>query len=268
MMDHEAKLDWASRQTEALSDAVQAFDAKKPYEGIVKFDEQQSHYVTRLHIKEQPPTDWGLMVGDIVHNLRSSLDCLAYRLMCVNLGRTPSEAEAKAVQFVLVDDAKDWDQQSKRQLAHVGAKACAAIEGLQPYHAANKDDRHRLSVLRDLANLDKHRHIPVVVSAVATSRIEVRPVNKDFWNSGNGPRGMAHQGWLGRFQEGDVYCTTVVTAPPGSPPVQEMSVDLDLSLEIEFGRGLPAQGRRVIGFLRETHSHIRDVVLNELAPLL
>lgn len=267
MRDHEAKLDWARRNTDALHDALRVFNECKPYEGTLEFNPQQGHYLTRLHITQQVP-DWGLMAGDIVHNLRSALDCLAYGLARGNLGRPPDEREAKRTQFVLLDDLADWAEQSRRYLSHLSASASAVIDALQPYHGWHGGHRHPLSVLRDLANVDKHRHIPVTTTAVVTSNIEVVK-DKAYvaaWHAANPgkPGGVSGQGVRGAFEEGAIFLITKLIGYENP----KMHVDLELSLDIQFGQGWPAEGRRVIQFLRETHTHIRDVVFPALEKFL
>lgn len=45
----------------------------------------------------------GDVIGDILHNLRSALDCLAWQLAITHLGREPTDKEAGIIYFPLAD---------------------------------------------------------------------------------------------------------------------------------------------------------------------
>ena len=73
-MDHHAKLDWASRHIDTLKKAMSDFVDDNPYHVVRNFDPQaKEHRASVVNVKPTPP-DWSLMVGDIIHELRSALD--------------------------------------------------------------------------------------------------------------------------------------------------------------------------------------------------
>src|ERR1700742_2507819 len=65
---------------EGLLNEVQRFQAADPapYKSVGQFDMETWEWVERLKIVEEPPLRFGIILGDIVHNLRSALD----QLMC------------------------------------------------------------------------------------------------------------------------------------------------------------------------------------------
>ena len=91
----------------------------------------------------------GTLVGEISYNLRSALDYLVYAL-----AELDSKAPQKGTQFPIMDAAKDFAGRGKAMLIGVNAVHIAAIERLQPYNGCHWSGR-----LRDLSNMDKHRHI-------------------------------------------------------------------------------------------------------------
>lgn len=106
---------------------------------------------------------WGLIIGDIVTNLRDSLDHIAWDLAMLYLRETGRKKltprEARTVQFPLYDDASAMDdkQRGVRALKFVLPRAHSEIKRFQPY---NRRDWPELNLLRDLnvlANMDKHR---------------------------------------------------------------------------------------------------------------
>jgi hypothetical protein len=91
----------------------------------------------------------GTLVGEISYNLRCALDYLVYAL-----AELDSKAPQRGTQFLIADTAKDFAGRAKGMLVGVSAVHVAAIERLQPYNGCQWTGR-----LRDLSNMDKHRHI-------------------------------------------------------------------------------------------------------------
>lgn len=100
----------------------------------------------------------GLLVGDIVHNLRSALDHLTLQLALRN---TDGNVEfERRVQFPIEDSS---DMFKKRctdvgpggWLAEVHPSDWAVIEEFQPY--GSYKEGQLMALIRDLSNADKHR---------------------------------------------------------------------------------------------------------------
>jgi hypothetical protein len=92
---------------------------------------------------------FGTLVGEITYNLRCALDYLIYALAVLDSG-----SDQKGTQFPILDAAKDFAGRGKTMLKGLNAAHVAAIERLQPYQGCHWTGR-----LRDLSNMDKHRHI-------------------------------------------------------------------------------------------------------------
>jgi hypothetical protein len=106
------------------------------------------------------PKQWGLLLGDIVHNYRSSLDHLAWALY--KRGSTPSlpERQEKLVYFPIADERTEFNGSLKRKLPGVRRADAAIVRRYQPYKTAKRyRDRHLFRVLEKLSNADKHRVI-------------------------------------------------------------------------------------------------------------
>src|SRR3954466_14053895 len=99
-MDHRAKLEWAKQHLDILEASIKEFVDGDSCKLGVRFDVEANHYVACLREVKEVPSEWSLMVGDIVHNMRSTLDSVTYALARKNLGRPPTEAEVKQIQFV------------------------------------------------------------------------------------------------------------------------------------------------------------------------
>ena len=106
--------------------------------------------------------DWTLIVGDIIHNLRSALDHIVCQLAILN-GNDLSCCDAT---FFPVCICKPDFKRADKKLEHlVSAEALAVIEQLQPYQAAERGKRPIADVLwtvHKLNIIDKHRTVLVV----------------------------------------------------------------------------------------------------------
>ena len=102
----------------------------------------------------------GTLVGEICYNLRCALDYLVYALAELDAG-----SPRKGTQFPIMGTATDFAGRGKAMLNGVNLIHVAKIERMQPYMGCKWTER-----LRDLSNMDKHRHI---VPGGGNSRITV-----------------------------------------------------------------------------------------------
>jgi len=112
------------------------------------------------------PVHHGLLLGDIVHNFRASLDHLAWALY--KRGRTPnlSRWHEQGVYFPIARNRKQfngWLSGKRPRLPGVRRSDIAIVRRYQPYiHGKRHLEDHVLIVLDKLANADKHRTIQPV----------------------------------------------------------------------------------------------------------
>ncbi len=127
----------------------------------------KSLVLDHLYRWKNPPVldpDTELILGDCVHNLRSALDHLAYQLVVLNK-RTPDRRS----NFPIFDHPhrkrrKCWLRRVPLLVPGISPQANQIIENIQPYQKG--DIGHRLAELRELDNIDKHRHLLITVQAV------------------------------------------------------------------------------------------------------
>jgi hypothetical protein len=89
------------------------------------------------------------VAGDVVHNLRSALDHLAYHLAQVG---TPNVEPSKFVAFPISNSAQTHESRKVRKLRGMSEDAKKAIDALKPYKGGND----ALWLLHELDNTDKH----------------------------------------------------------------------------------------------------------------
>ncbi len=109
------------------------------------------------------PVDWSVIIGEILHNLRSSLDHLVWQLVLDN-GHPPGRFN----EFPITTDCDGWRKAKKRgSLKGVSQKHEELIARLQPYTGGMglPFNVAILEAIRKLSNIEKHRHLVVAVVA-------------------------------------------------------------------------------------------------------
>jgi hypothetical protein len=111
--------------------------------------------------REPIPSEWPAIIGDILHNLRSSLDLIACELHRITGG--PPE-EIRGVQYPFCTGKSDLAGEiKKRRLNRIGGDFREIIENTAPYIGGNDG----LCAIHDLDILDKHRIIVPAIAIVA-----------------------------------------------------------------------------------------------------
>jgi hypothetical protein len=131
---------------------------------VVSANGKQHSIMATLH--DEPHEEWGLLIGDTLHNLRCALDHIVWQLA------NPSDRGIHTM-FSINTDPDDFkfgraDKRGKRsfgrsglgRLAGVDPGAVSVIEAAQPYQPGLTG--FGLNVLNQLENLDKHREIHAV----------------------------------------------------------------------------------------------------------
>lgn len=145
-----------------LNDKVDGALALQPNAVIGKVESDTGDKVYRAQITWQPPREWGLILGDCVHNLRSALDHMVWDLVLLNGGTPGTDTE-----FPIYLDGTQYGLQHEaaRKLGGVSPQAAEIIEQAQPNNAPT----HPLWLLRELDIVDKHRTI-LLTASVASVR--------------------------------------------------------------------------------------------------
>jgi hypothetical protein len=129
-------------------------------------------------IREQ----WGLIIGDIVSNLRAALDHTAWALAmthCERTGTSLTGEQARNVRFPLVDESEyRRKQQREPRCEHILPAAIPTIKRFQPYNQREWPDLRLLAILNDLVNRDKHRVVSITRAAFRLPGNEVAIIPK------------------------------------------------------------------------------------------
>lgn len=119
------------------------------------FDPPSGQYIC---IVDCLPHAWqrrvSVIAGEVVHDLRSALDHLAWELVLSHSG-TPTQRDARKVQFPIRKKRQEWS--SEYTVTNMDPANGALLEPEQPFSSSSNPDSHPLAILQDLSNHDKHR---------------------------------------------------------------------------------------------------------------
>lgn len=109
----------------------------------------------------EPPADWGLLVGDAIHNIRSALDNLVAQLIFADGGVATFDRKSRHG-FPIYEHPNDG--RMRLALEKLSETNRAAIKALQPYEHPGTSESNRMLALALLDNFDKHSMVPTVIA--------------------------------------------------------------------------------------------------------
>ena len=158
-----AKLGRVERQINEITSEVDRLcaDVHRSIVREVREDLDKQLWVYRGETPDVP-VEWSVILGEILHNLRSALDHLVWQLVLDN-GQEPGRHNA----FPITTERASWQKNKDTLLKGVSLRHKAMIECLQPYTGGMNlpFDVSMLRTLNDLSNAEKHRHLFVTVVA-------------------------------------------------------------------------------------------------------
>jgi hypothetical protein len=154
----QTKVERAKHHISDLQALIQRFMGTRPFVIKTKEDPQTNQRVYYVESFTDPGPEFSVLTGDVLHNLRSALDHLAYRLVCVGLNGTPTDPWNIA--YPIADSVDAYPALRDRRVEHVREEAKQAIDATTPYRGGND----MLWRLHKLSNIDKHRLLLTVAS--------------------------------------------------------------------------------------------------------
>jgi hypothetical protein len=216
-------------------------------------------------LREPPSVEWGPIIGDIVHNLRSALENAIWALSVAYSGPAPKHPLPKGsrwadVRFPITLRARDWKGDCAHGLWAIDPKLWTPIKELQPFSTGqNAPEREPLAVLHELSNIDKHAYPHLVNATIeladvfSVSPFEGAP-DVDFevlWKRAPGP--LKERTQIAQIN------------PVPRPPVlamnlPEMHMDARFRPDVAFSEGHPAYGGRLTHTLSEIGQTVQAVI--------
>ncbi len=240
------KVERARKHLRDLELARDNFINSKPYRLERESNLGTGYNIYRVFDIQTPSAEIGLIVGDVIHNLRSALDHLTYQLVLLN-GASPTKQTA----FPVFDDAKKYTTGVAGKVKGIAQSAIDAIDASEPYQGAKGAG---FWVLHYLDIADKHH-------ALLTPLINVTKASftmPGFWERGyRGVGGVSFPNFGKPLKEGDVVATREA----------EMDSDMNLTLDMAFTEPEVIEGRPVIKTLQRLADLVDNLILS-FKPLL
>ena len=136
------------------------FHRKPPYVFGKKFDAKRNRFTFHVEGIEALPVEWCLIAGDVLTNLRASLDYLAYDL--VGRGAMPHRRDEMRTQFPIARKKGDFKGFINGRMPGISPKQWTIIEAYQPYKWGGARNRHPFALLDTLVNWDKHKQLQLI----------------------------------------------------------------------------------------------------------
>jgi hypothetical protein len=155
-----AKVERAKTQIQDLEMAIKAFFEVTPYEIVRQLDFNADEEIRGFRLSKEVSADLSVRVGELFHNLRSSLDQMVAEIVVRIAGRSESRVE-----FPFGRDFGEFDASILKQ-KKLPADVVTMIRSLQPYnggdpllwllHSANRRDKHRMGLIPIQGRQQKH----------------------------------------------------------------------------------------------------------------
>lgn len=160
----ELKIYRAAQHIKSLESELEGYFKGNPGKMVRQPHTSENEALFRFIPDGPIPARFGLIVGDVLQNLRSSLDYLVWELVLA-ANNQPSEKNM----FPICSTFESFDRQIKRRrLDGMSPDAIAEISSLQPYHLGQDFSKSILWAVDELTNINKHRRI-LLTSLMATT---------------------------------------------------------------------------------------------------
>ncbi len=162
------KIDRAKQHMVELRKEIKNFSDTHPYKISTKRDPLTNHLIYYVARAESLPLQISLITGDIIHNLRSALDHLAYELFIVNLGNATN---ARHIYFPIAENFELYKKNKIEMTKGITQKAKDLIDTVRPYKGGSNTiwEIHRLDII------DKHRSILLVILKSSLKSVDLGP---------------------------------------------------------------------------------------------
>lgn len=155
-----AKLRRAEDYANGLDRDISAYE-NDPDTVAYKIDHESAQQLIRARIAHPPPlVDWGLRIGDCVHNARTALDYVAWQLAETHSPTRPMPD--KNTMFLITDTAPAVSARVPSRLKWIEPSARAAIQAANPHATTNPHGKF-IGLLDALDIADKHKLLTLTV---------------------------------------------------------------------------------------------------------
>ncbi len=216
------KVSRANLQLKRLTIEVDRFIRREPYAIVrhedVNTEENSAIVYGIMNVREGWPAPLSIILGEIIHDLRSALDHLVWQLVIKATATEP----VRKTGFPIYFDQGGYDSDGERLLDSVDADARQIIRKTQPFYTG-EGKMSPLWLLHELSNIDKHH----CIYGVGAIRHPTEPLHIQYDFPGE---------WFirtdGKFKHGEVFFRVVLH--PSSRPIAERVAKVQMNSALPF----------------------------------
>lgn len=151
-----SKLTRAAQQASHLAKQCEAYIQANPFQFRIEWDEASSRHLAYIEGRK-PPRYLGLILGEVVHNLRCALDHAAWQLAIQESGieKVSKPKVRRKIQFPIGRTEPAF--RSHPALDYFSEAAVEMMAPFQPYQNTDPRVVNPLLVIQDMSNTDKHQ---------------------------------------------------------------------------------------------------------------
>ncbi len=172
-------------QAKVLEGEIRTFNKSAPYTVIAQKDGHGSKDWAIILRSEATKSTWGVLLGEILHNLRAALDNAIWEMIHLNNSTPVKGISGFPVKRYIVG----WDKgrlPGAKMIQGIHPLAAAVIKDAQPFearHNGGQPERQSLWVLNELWNIDKHRllHTTIVATEIKTLEVIAHELGVQVW---------------------------------------------------------------------------------------
>jgi hypothetical protein len=218
------KLARGIEQVVALRTDTRAFENSEAYTFRTEREPRSPEEVLyRCYADERqaPPDHWPLLAGEAIQNLRSALDHAVWSAWQA----AGNAGTGDHTQFPITLSPAQFASQVGKVLQGVPEPIRAIVEATQPYNALPDGPQFdELQRLRTLSNIDKHRTLAAVVSAIRLEYVGVAEgVTIPEWHELATDKPLGH---------GETYISSFTARSEGE--IEEMHVNPGFAYEVRI----------------------------------
>jgi hypothetical protein len=169
------KVQRAKKHIADLNREIATYKGLNPYELVVDRDSEPGQHLLRVNERVKPPEDWPVIVGDVLHNLRSGLDILACDVL-----RACGRTNVRNVYFPFAKSPDTLETAIKqRRISKTRPNVVTEFRRLKPY----KGGSELLYAIHELNLADKHQLLITIHQPAIARNIRVLAQGL-VWNTG------------------------------------------------------------------------------------
>jgi len=205
---------------------------------------------------KEPPAMIGVILGDVVNNVRSALDHLACQFV-IHSGNKPTRSTA----FPIMTENPKLDAGTKRYWERstdgMSVDIKTLLDGPQPYQGGDDAGPKFLAILAALSNWDKHRDIHVIGHAHLGSNFDIIGSVGIALTEINPSSGLKNGAEVARWR--------VVGGEPGA--ISKMNVEIMLSIAIDNPAQTLLHGINPVHISTELPAYVTTTIVDQIANI-